>query len=217
MPKYSRIAEVRNRYGDCSTRTIDRGVAEGIIAPPEYLRGRRVWNNDLLDEYDARRQSAPPPAPCSSGGRGQPRKSTISKNRGAPLRRGARLRTPSCRLSSEYGPPGLHLERANTSSSSQPRNATRAIRRRRGVAGGLPRHPRDRDRACLARAQGGRVTWRALEQRLVRYFESLQVDIIDRCGHPHVEVVRLWEGDEPLPIVLDLTRLAQDLTRDHAA
>jgi hypothetical protein len=33
--KYSRIAEVRARYGNCSTRTVDRGVQQGIIAPPD--------------------------------------------------------------------------------------------------------------------------------------------------------------------------------------
>jgi hypothetical protein len=77
--KYSRINEVKARYGNCSSRTIDRGVQEGVIAPPEYLRGFRIWNNDLLDEYDARRpQGAKPPAPRSSGGRGQPKKSTVA-------------------------------------------------------------------------------------------------------------------------------------------
>ena len=77
--KYSRINEVKARYGNCSTRTIDRGVQEGVIAPPEYLRGFRIWNNDLLDEYDARRpQEAKPPAPRSSGGRGRPKKSTVA-------------------------------------------------------------------------------------------------------------------------------------------
>ena len=35
--KYSRINEVKARYGNCSTRTIDRGVQEGVIAPPEYF------------------------------------------------------------------------------------------------------------------------------------------------------------------------------------
>ena len=79
MKKYSRIAEVRKRYGGCSSRTIDRNVQLGIIALPEYLHGIRIWDDELLDEYDARRQSGPPPAPRSSGGRGQPRKSTISK------------------------------------------------------------------------------------------------------------------------------------------
>jgi hypothetical protein len=77
MKKYSRIAEVRKRYGGCSSRTIDRNVQLGIIAPPEYLHGIRIWDDDLLDEYDARRQSGTPPAPRSSGGRGQPRKSTV--------------------------------------------------------------------------------------------------------------------------------------------
>jgi hypothetical protein len=75
--KYSRIAEVRKRYGGCSSRTIDRNVQLGIIAPPEYLHGIRIWDDELLDEYDARRQSCPPPTPRSSGGRGQPRKSTV--------------------------------------------------------------------------------------------------------------------------------------------
>ena len=72
--KYSRIGEVRKRYGDCSTRTIDRNVQLGVIAPPEYLHGIRIWDDELLDEYDARRQSGPPPTPRSSGGRGRPRK-----------------------------------------------------------------------------------------------------------------------------------------------
>ena len=58
--KYSRINEVKARYGNCSTRTIDRGVQEGVIAPPEYLRGYRIWSNDLLDEYDAKRRSGVP-------------------------------------------------------------------------------------------------------------------------------------------------------------
>jgi hypothetical protein len=78
MRKYSRIAEVRKRYGDCSSRTIDRNVQLGIIAPPEYLHGIRIWDDELLDQYDARRQSGPPPAPRSSGGRGQPRKDSRS-------------------------------------------------------------------------------------------------------------------------------------------
>ena len=72
--KYSRIAEVRARYGNCSTRTVDRGVQQGVIAPPEYLNGIRIWDDELLDEYDARRQSGPPPTPRPSGGRGRPRK-----------------------------------------------------------------------------------------------------------------------------------------------
>ena len=66
--KYSRIAEVRARYGNCSTRTVDRGVQRGVIAPPEYLNGIRIWDDEL------RRQSGPPPTPRSSGGRGRPRK-----------------------------------------------------------------------------------------------------------------------------------------------
>jgi len=72
--KYSRIAEVRVRYGNCSTRTVDRNVQLGLIAPPEYLHGIRIWNDELLDEYDARRPQGSPPTPLSSGGRGRPRK-----------------------------------------------------------------------------------------------------------------------------------------------
>jgi hypothetical protein len=72
--KYSRIAEVRVRYGNCSTRTVDRGVQRGIIAPPEYLNGIRIWDDELLDEYDAERSQGSPPTPHSPGGRGRPKK-----------------------------------------------------------------------------------------------------------------------------------------------
>jgi hypothetical protein len=61
--KYSRIADLRARYGNCSTRTIDRAVEQGIIAPPEYLNGIRIWDNELLDEYDAKRPQGSPPPP----------------------------------------------------------------------------------------------------------------------------------------------------------
>ena len=77
--KYIRIDQVRNRYGGSSARTIDRNVQLGLIAPPEYLNGRKFWSVEKLDEYDARRPQGSPPAPHSSGGRGRPRKAdTIS-------------------------------------------------------------------------------------------------------------------------------------------
>lgn len=45
----------------------------------------------------------------------------------------------------------------------------------------------------------------------VGYCKSLHIDIIDRCGHPHVEIVRFREGDEVIPIMVDLTSSARDL------
>ena len=76
--KYRRIAEVRARYGNCSTRTVDRGVQQGIIAPPEYLNGIRIWDDELLDEYDAKRPQGSPPTPHSSGGRRRPKKAATA-------------------------------------------------------------------------------------------------------------------------------------------
>jgi hypothetical protein len=76
--KYSRIAELRARYGNCSTRTIDRAVERGIIAPPEYINGIRIWDDELLDEYDAKRLQGSSPTPRSSGGRGRPKKAATS-------------------------------------------------------------------------------------------------------------------------------------------
>jgi hypothetical protein len=76
--KYSRIAEVRARYGNCSTRTVDRGVQQGVIAPPEYLNGIRIWDDELLHEYDAKRPQGSPPTPHSSGGRGRPKKAATA-------------------------------------------------------------------------------------------------------------------------------------------
>src|SRR5262249_9326801 len=71
--KYIRIDQVRNRYGGCSARTIDRNVQLGLIAPPQYLNGRKFWSVEKLDEYDASGPQGSPPAPHSSGGRGRPR------------------------------------------------------------------------------------------------------------------------------------------------
>jgi len=39
------------RYG-VSTRTLDRWVAQGIIAPPEYIRGRKYGDADEQPRQD---------------------------------------------------------------------------------------------------------------------------------------------------------------------
>ena len=49
-------------------------MQQGIIAPPEYLNGIRIWDDELLDEYDVERSQGSPPTPHSSGGRGRPKK-----------------------------------------------------------------------------------------------------------------------------------------------
>jgi predicted DNA-binding transcriptional regulator AlpA len=72
--KYVRVDVLKIRYGNCSDRTIDRLVEQDLLPPPEYLGGRRLWDEALLDEYDARRPQESPPTPRASGARGRPRK-----------------------------------------------------------------------------------------------------------------------------------------------
>jgi hypothetical protein len=44
---------VKARRHGVSTRTLDRWVAKGIIAPPEYVRGRKYGDADEAPRLDA--------------------------------------------------------------------------------------------------------------------------------------------------------------------
>ena len=53
--KYLPVRPVANRYG-VSDKTIDRWVEAKIIPAPLYIRGRRYWDEQALDEHDASRK-----------------------------------------------------------------------------------------------------------------------------------------------------------------
>jgi hypothetical protein len=52
--KWLRKKHLRQRYGDCSDRSLERAVKDKRLPPPEYPFGNRVpgWREDVLDEHD---------------------------------------------------------------------------------------------------------------------------------------------------------------------
>ena len=54
MTKWLPAKGVCNRY-DISERTIDRWVETQILPTPVYIRGRRYWSSEQLDERDEAR------------------------------------------------------------------------------------------------------------------------------------------------------------------
>jgi hypothetical protein len=56
MSKWLPAEKLRNRYNR-SARTIDRWVEVGVLPPPVYIRRRRYWDEEVLNEHDAARQA----------------------------------------------------------------------------------------------------------------------------------------------------------------
>ena len=54
MTKWLPAKGVCNRY-DISERTIDRWVETQILPTPVYIRGRRYWSSEQLDQRDEAR------------------------------------------------------------------------------------------------------------------------------------------------------------------
>jgi hypothetical protein len=52
--KYLRKRQVRQRYGDCTDRTIERKVKLGLLPAPEFPLGPNVpmWDEEVLDAHD---------------------------------------------------------------------------------------------------------------------------------------------------------------------
>jgi hypothetical protein len=52
---WKRKRQVRERYGNCSDRTIDRMVKANKLPPPEYPLGTKTpfWDEAKLDESDS--------------------------------------------------------------------------------------------------------------------------------------------------------------------
>jgi hypothetical protein len=76
--KWLRKKHLRQRYGDCSDRSIERAVKDKRLPPPEYPFGNRVpaWNEAVLDEHDRatvlashpKRDADPPDGHSREGG-----------------------------------------------------------------------------------------------------------------------------------------------------
>lgn len=69
-PKYSRVAEVRARYGNASDMWITRKTRDFGFPAPVYFGGRdRFWRDEELDAWDRamieRATSTPKPVPPS--------------------------------------------------------------------------------------------------------------------------------------------------------
>jgi hypothetical protein len=62
--RWLRKRHLRERYGDCADRTIERMVIDGRLPPPEYPFHNRIpaWQEDILDEHDRAAVMAPRPA-----------------------------------------------------------------------------------------------------------------------------------------------------------
>jgi hypothetical protein len=56
MKRLIPIRGVCARY-DCSDRTVDRWVEAGELPEPVYIRRRRYWNEEQLNERDAARKT----------------------------------------------------------------------------------------------------------------------------------------------------------------
>ncbi len=56
MAKYLPKKSVSDRYG-IAERTVRRWVETGELPPPTYIRGRRYWLEEALDQHDAARKT----------------------------------------------------------------------------------------------------------------------------------------------------------------
>jgi hypothetical protein len=56
MSKWLAAEKLCDRYSR-SSRTIDRWVEVGALPPPVYIRRRRYWDEEVLNEHDAARQA----------------------------------------------------------------------------------------------------------------------------------------------------------------
>ena len=56
MTKYLPLKSVSARYG-ISDRTVDRWIETGDLPPATYIRGRRYWSAESLDERDEARKA----------------------------------------------------------------------------------------------------------------------------------------------------------------
>ncbi len=56
---YFTSKRVRHRYGDCSDMTLWRWTHDPTMSfpKPTYIKGRRYWDADELDEFDRARSS----------------------------------------------------------------------------------------------------------------------------------------------------------------
>jgi hypothetical protein len=52
--RYLRKQQVADRY-QTTPRNVELKVASGVLPRPEYFGKFPIWNEQLLDEYDARR------------------------------------------------------------------------------------------------------------------------------------------------------------------
>jgi predicted DNA-binding transcriptional regulator AlpA len=52
--------QVKQRYGGCSDMALWRWLKDPDLGfpKPEYIRKRRFWKEDLLDDFDERREHA---------------------------------------------------------------------------------------------------------------------------------------------------------------
>jgi len=50
-----------------STRTLDRWADDGVVDPPEYIRGRKYGDPDQAPRLDAKRRKASPQRDAESG------------------------------------------------------------------------------------------------------------------------------------------------------
>ena len=57
----------------CSTRTIDRRVADGSLSPPDIINGRCFWSLSVLQRHDCERSQSTTRTPCNAG-KPRPRK-----------------------------------------------------------------------------------------------------------------------------------------------
>ena len=64
MTKWLPAKGVCNRY-DISERTIDRWVETQILPTPVYIRGRRYWSSEQLDQRD---EALEPPRALGTNG-----------------------------------------------------------------------------------------------------------------------------------------------------
>jgi hypothetical protein len=64
LKKWLRKRHLKERYGDCSDRTIERMVIDGRLPRPEYPFHNRIpaWQEEVLDEHERAAVMAPRPA-----------------------------------------------------------------------------------------------------------------------------------------------------------
>ena len=72
--------KLRQRYGDCSDRSLERAVKDKRLPPPQYPFGNRVpgWREDVLDEHDRKAALEPRPKRKDVGKRAGLRSSSKS-------------------------------------------------------------------------------------------------------------------------------------------